>query len=155
MTCGFFRNLNSLECLFGLGTPFCQEKHYLFIQGFLVTSIRDGKIQESFLPLSEIPGNSPLHDVQEIWLYRNLLNSTRAWFCPLLLILRNILMYRIVCSVPFSVCVLAVTALSSLGINYVAAHFILFFVLSSGGIAGGDLSVGSLACPGINDREPL
>lgn len=64
-------------------------------------------------------------------------------------------MYRIVCSVPFSVCVLAVTALSSLGINYVAAHFILFFVLSSGGIAGGDLSVGSLACPGINDREPL
>lgn len=66
MTCGFFRNLNSLECLFGLGTPFCQEKYYLFIQGFLVTSIRDGKIQESFLPLSEIPGNSPLHDVQEI-----------------------------------------------------------------------------------------
>ena len=64
-------------------------------------------------------------------------------------------MYRIVSSVPFSICILAVTALSSLGINYAAAHFILFSVPSSRGIAGGDLSVGSLACSGINDRVHL
>lgn len=36
-------------------------------------------------------------------------------------------MYRTVSSVPFSICILAATALSSLGINYAAEQFIIFF----------------------------
>ena len=38
-------------------------------------------------------------------------------------------MYKTVSSVLFSICILAATALSSLGINYAAEQFIIFFLL--------------------------
>lgn len=72
------------------------------------------------------------------------------------LILRKTLMYRIVPSVRF-VCILAVTVVSSLGINYATAHFIFFFGSTGNfclpeAVLEGMLSVGSLARSGRNDR---